>query len=77
MFHLFKSVGRFRRKSLRMYKIVCDNYELVRHKGNNPPWKIIFYGTDKLSEVTLRALNTNRYCSFKIMLTGIVHFKLY
>lgn len=58
MFSQLKSTGRFRRKEI---------FELCRYFSKNlsmklsPPWKIIFYGTDQLSEVTLKALDSNRY----------------
>lgn len=65
MFNFYKSTGRFRRKiKLEILRLYCKNVEFT-HKTISQPWKILFYGTDSLSEVTLKALNCNRYFSFR------------
>ena len=75
MFHLCKSVGRFRRKSS-LNELMCYKYQFVRHNGDEPPWKLIFYGTDTLSEVTLRALNVNRYMHYTDYLVLCIQCKM-
>lgn len=62
MFNYLKFVNRFKRKTTCIFYTICFNryISVPSVKPAVPPWKIIFYGTDQISEASLKALNTNQ-----------------
>lgn len=61
MFYQWKSLGRFKRKYVCSFSRYFFISAFVNAKIKSvTAWKVLFYGTDQLSEVTLKALVCNR-----------------